>query len=410
MSYREEWRKYRLIDITDKIGDGLHGTPKYSKDGEYFFINGSNLVDGKIQISEKTKRVDRKQFEKHKKELSDKTIFLSINGTIGNVALYNNEKCILGKSAAYFNISNEFSRDFIKYLFLNNDFQNYIKQNATGTTIKNVGLSLLRDYEFYAPENSEKRTRIASILSAFDEKIELNRQMNATLEAMAQAMFREWFIDFEFPNENGEKYKSSGGKMVDSELGEIPKGWEVKSLDKIADYLNGVAAQKYPPKDGKDNLPVIKIRELRQGVTQASNKANTEIPEKYIIRNGDVLFAWSGSLMVDFWTGGRGILNQHLFKVTSNEYPKWFYFYWTEYHLNEFIRIAESKATTMGHIKRKHLTEAKVVVPDNKNLAIFNKSFENLVSKIISNREENQELSQLRDLLLPKLMSGELKV
>lgn len=254
------------------------------------------------------------------------------------------------------------------------------------------------------------QNEIVELVASLDDKIELNNKINQELENLAQTLFKHWFIDFEFPNESGDPYKSSGGEMVDSELGEIPKGWEVKSLDEIADYLNGLALQKFPAQEGEDYLPVIKIRELRQGITQASDKASTEVPDKYIIQNGDVLFAWSGSLMIDFWTNGIGALNQHLFKVTSENYPKWFYFYWTKFHLDEFIKIAESKATTMGHIQRKHLTEAKVSVPNSKHLNQFNDNFENIVNAIISNREENQELTSLRDTLLPKLISGELEV
>jgi len=226
-----------------------------------------------------------------------------------------------------------------------------------GSAVPSLTTEVLNDVLVSVPD-IDTQTAIAEILSSLDDKIELNNKINQELENLAQILFKQWFIDFEFPNENGEPYKSLGGKMVDSELGEIPKGWEVKSLDEIADYLNGLALQKFPAQNEKDYLPVIKIRELRQGITQASDKASTDIPEKYIIQNGDVLFAWSGSPMIDFWTNGEGALNQHLFKVTSEVYPKWFYFYWTKFHLDEFIKIAESKATTMGHIQRKHLTEA----------------------------------------------------
>lgn len=306
-------------------------------------------------------------------------------------------------------IDKDFNIDFIYWLLRTREYQHFIVSSATGTTVKHTSPTRICEYEFKAPDY-ETQTAIAEILSSLDDKIELNNKINQELENLAQTLFKQWFIDFEFPNENGEPYKSSGGEMVDSELGEIPKGWEVKSLDEIADYLNGLALQKFPSQEGEDYLPVIKIRELRQGITQASDKASTEVPDKYIIQNGDVLFAWSGSLMIDFWTNGEGALNQHLFKVTSENYPKWFYFYWTKFHLDEFIKIAESKATTMGHIQRKHLTEAKVTVPNSNHLNQFNDNFENIVESIISNREENQELTNLRDTLLPKLISGELEV
>jgi len=182
-----------LNQVTSKIGDGLHGTPVYDETGEYYFINGSNLVDGKIDMTSNTKRVSEEEYNKYKKELSDRTILLGINGTIGNVALYNNEKCVLSKSAAYLNTIDNFDKGFLKYILLNDHFQKYIKTKATGTTIKNVGLALLREYEFWAPESLETQRSIASILSSLDDKIGLNLQMNKTLEAIAQALFKEWF-------------------------------------------------------------------------------------------------------------------------------------------------------------------------------------------------------------------------
>jgi type I restriction enzyme S subunit len=245
----------------------------------------------------------------------------------------------------------------------------------------------------------------------FCDKIELNNQINQNLEALAQALFKQWFVDFEFPNENGEPYKSSGGDMIDSELGEIPEGWEVKSLDEIAEYLNGIALQKFRPINETDPfLPVIKIRELRQGYADGEEKASIEIDKKYIILDGDILFSWSGSLLVDFWTGGKGALNQHLFKVTSQTYPKWFIFLWTKFHLLEFQKIAESKATTMGHIQRKHLSDAKVLVPSNSLLKKFTETFDCIIEELISSRLESRKLMNLRDTLLPKLISGELEV
>jgi type I restriction enzyme S subunit len=278
---------------------------------------------------------------------------------------------------------------------------------AVGGAQQNLNAAMIKDLPISAP-SLPTQTAIAEILSSLDDKIELNNKINQELENLAQTLFNRWFIDFEFPDENGEPYKSSGGEMVDSELGEIPKGWVLDSLDKIADFLNGLALQKFPAASDFDFLPVIKIRELRQKDTTNSDKASSAIPAKYIIHNGDVLFSWSGTLMVDFWTNGKGALNQHLFKVTSNQFPKWFYYLWTKHHLSEFIKIAESKATTMGHIQRQHLSDAKVVIPNEINN--FSVIIEPFITKIINNRIESFELIQLRDSLLPKLISGELEV
>lgn len=131
--------------------------------------------------------------------------------------------------------------------------------------------------------------------------------------------------------------------MRSTSLGEIPKDWRVEGLDSIADFLNGLALQKYPPENQKEFLPVIKIRELKSGITNNTDKANKDIPSQYIIENGDVIFSWSGTLEVVIWCFGKGALNQHLFKVTSNKYPKWFYYQWTLHHLSNFQAIATVK-------------------------------------------------------------------
>lgn len=253
--------------------------------------------------------------------------------------------------------------------------------------------------------------KISKVLSTLDSKIELNHQIISNLEQLAQTLFKRWFIDFEFPNEHGEPYRSSSGKMVESELGMIPEGWEVKSLDTIANYQNGLAMQKYRPVNENDSLPVLKIRELNQGfVDSNSDRCSKDIKESVKVYDGDVIFSWSGTLLVKLWFGGNAGLNQHLFKVTSDKYPKWFYYYWTKQHLNWFISIASDKATTMGHIKRSHLSEAKVVVPPQHQLKEFNRLFEPILDKLIQTGIEIRKLSNLRDSLLPKLLSGEIEL
>ena len=248
----------------------------------------------------------------------------------------------------------------------------------------------------------EVQRSIASILSSLDRKIELNNKINADLEEMAQAIFKNWFVDFE-------PFKD--GKFVDSELGMIPEGWKVGRLTEIASYMNGLAMQKFPPENNEDSLPVLKIKELGQGFCGTdSDRCSCNIKDECKIHNGDVIFSWSGTLLVDVWCGGDCGLNQHLFKVTSKDYPKWFYYYWTKHHLQEFIHIAKDKAVTMGHIKRGHLEEALVAIPDNDSMEKAHELFEPILSKMISLRLENSRLSLLRDTLLPRLMSGELEV
>jgi type I restriction enzyme S subunit len=223
------------------------------------------------------------------------------------------------------------------------------------------------------------------------------------LEQQAQALFKSWFVDFE-PFKNGE--------FVESELGMIPKGWIIKSLSEIADYVNGLAMQKYRPEDGEIGLPVLKIKELGQGGFDTNSEycSHSKIGEKYIIKDGDIIFSWSGTLMVKIWCGGKCGLNQHLFNVVAKDYPNWYVYQWTRHHLDNFIRIAKDKAVTMGHIKRGELDKAKVLIPDNSLLKIISDIMKPLHLQMVSNELESRRLAELRDTLLPKLMSGELKV
>ena len=276
----------------------------------------------------------------------------------------------------------------------------------------------------FVPGLQEQRS-IAHILGTLDDKIELNRKQNETLEAMARALFKAWFVDFEpvrakmegrwqrgqsLPGLPAHLYDLFPDRLVESELGEIPEGWEMRSLDSIANYLNGLALQKFPPESETEFLPVIKIAQLRAGNTNGADKASQQIKPEYVVVDGDVLFSWSGSLEVEVWNGGRGALNQHLFKVTSNEVPKWFYFFATRQHLSDFRAIAAGKATTMGHIQRKHLTDARIAVAPPESMTKFDAVIASQFDQLVSNAQQSRSLAQLRDTLLPKLVSGELRV
>ena len=245
--------------------------------------------------------------------------------------------------------------------------------------------------------------RIADFLSRIDDKIEYNRRINENLEQQAQALFKSWFVDFE-------PFKDQ--PFVESELGMIPQGWRVESLSSIADYVNGLAMQKYRPEDGEEGLPVLKIKELGQGNIDDSSElcSPSVIGEKYIINDGDIIFSWSGTLMVKVWCGGKCGLNQHLFVVNPKDYPKWLVYHWTKYHLDNFIRIAKDKAVTMGHIKRGELDKAKTIIPDKENMQKIDALIKPIFEQIIANELESRRLAELRDTLLPRLMSGELKV
>ena len=277
---------------------------------------------------------------------------------------------------------------YLYYLLSQQKFFDYVMSGAKGCKMPRGDKSQIMQWQISLPPLAEQK-RIADILSAIDDKIELNRRINANLEQQAQALFDEYFIH-------------NIGKLGN---------YSTASLTEIAQFLNGLAMQKFRPKDGKDGIPVLKIKELGQGKCDASSDlCSSFIPKEYIINNGDIVFSWSGTLLVDIWCSGICGLNQHLFKVSPLNYPKWLIYFWTKYHLSNFIRIAQDKAVTMGHIKRGDLDAAKVIIPSAESLNELDKIMSPMLQSIISNRIENNNLSTLRDTLLPKLMSGEITV
>ena len=378
------------------------------------------------------------------------------------------------------------------YLKLNED---YVKSFANGSVTKTITKEAVRNLEIELPERS-MQDYIVKVYMDYVSKLTLNQKTNQTLEQMAQALFKSWFVDFDpvFDNllasvdfnldnletslpdelilkaqrrlatlnslENAAQYKASLSALAhelqaqlptkeapqatvsaaetpvkanlngnpkilvqhanthahfpnefehNEQLGWIPKGWEVKPLDEIAKYQNGLALQKFRPELGEESLPVLKIAQLRAGFTDGKELAKASIKQSCIVDDGDVVFSWSGSLLVDTWCGGKAALNQHLFKVTSEEFPKWFYYQYTLFHLKQFQKIAADKAVTMGHIKREHLSQAMCVIPKDESMMLGGK-ITSLIDQSIRVRIQNKTLTKLRDTLLPKLISGELQI
>ena len=282
----------------------------------------------------------------------------------------------------------------------------------TGTGVPSMTFSSYYNIEVWLPCVEEQR-RIASVLQVLDAKIELNRQINDNLEAMAKQLYDYWFVQFDFPNEEGKPYKSSGGAMVWNEKlkREIPKGWHCGTLLDIAEYTNGLACQKYRPTDEK-KLPVIKIKEMHDGLSVDTEWVKADIPDNVKVFDGDVLFSWSASLEVMLWAYGNGGLNQHIFKVTSkNGYPRSFYFYQLVHYIGVFKQMAEARKTTMGHITQNHLRQSTIVLPPDVDIA--NKLEEKLCpifDAIVKNSQEIMTLTKQRDELLPLLMNGQASV
>ena len=278
---------------------------------------------------------------------------------------------------------------FLSYYFLTNKHKAFmVSMCSHGTTMASLNQNILEQIDFPFMER-EYQDKITGSLEIIDEKIKVNQKINENLLQQAQAIFTQEFLVFD----------------------KVPDSWQEGSLLDIADYLNGIAMQKFRPKEGEQGLPVLKIKELRQGSCDANSElCSPSIKPEYIVHDGDVIFSWSGSLHVDLWCGGTCGLNQHLFKVTSSKYDKWFYYAWTNHHLDKFAAIAAGMATTMGHIKREELAKAEVLIPSKADYDRIGGLLAPLYDLVIANRIENRKLAALRDELLPQLMSGQIDV
>ena len=296
--------------------------------------------------------------------------------------------------------NNKVNSKYLYYLLSTDDFFDYNVKGSKGTKMPRGDKEHIMNYEFNLPSLKEQK-RIVDILTSLDDKIELNNQMNQTLEEIASLLYKRWFVDFEFPDDKGKPYKSSGGEMVDSELGMIPKGWEVKSLTEVAKFVNGLAMQKFRPQINEESLPVLKIKELiSNSVSKSTERCKKNIKDEVKVFDGDVIFSWSGTLTVKIWTGGNVGLNQHLYKVSSSIYPKWLYYLIVLYNLNNFKSIASDKATTMGHINRNHLEKTYFTIPQIK---IINKEYtymKTLIDKIIENKVSIKYLQETKEKLM----------
>lgn len=404
-----KWREVKLEDVVDTVSK----KHKFDKD-KIILINTSDVLEGKVLNHEYVQNENLKgQF---KKSFQKNDILYSEirpqNKRFAYIDFHSDDYVASTKLMVLRKKSEMITSKFLYQILKSDDLINELQAIAESRsgTFPQITYNELSRMKIKLPPLEEQKA-IAHILSTLDDKIEVNNQINKTIENMAQAIFKQWFVDFEFPNKDGEPYKSSGGEMVESELGMIPKGWEVKGLDEIAEFLNGLAMQKFRPTESEKAYPVLKIKELRQGRTdESSDLCSSNIDEKFIVRDGDIIFSWSGSLLVDIWCGGICGLNQHLFKVTSDKFDKWFIYQWNKYHLDRFDRIAKSKATTMGHIKRKDLSDSKVLVPSND---VYLKAVQHqkyLFEKIKFLKIEMKRLEEIRDSLLPKLMSGEIRI
>ena len=301
---------------------------------------------------------------------------------------------------------------FAYYLFLTHPVRTQISARSQQTKIRHTSPDKIADVKVYIPDLPDQLL-IAGILGSLDEKIEINRRKIAEIEALVKTIFDYWFVQFDFPDASGRPYRSSGGAMEwKNELKrEIPKGWGVGNLYDIASFENGLACQKHRPRKGEQALPVIKIREMHEGISADTEFVSVNIPEKNRIEDGDLLFSWSASLETMIWCGGKAGLNQHIFKVIpKGKYPLEYVYQQLSQYIINFVKMAEARKTTMGHITTDHLKQSQIILPDEAILSKFSDVTAPIASQRIVLQQEVRELIKQRDMLLPLLINGQVEV
>jgi len=419
------WKYDKLSNICSKIGDGLHGTPKYVINSDIYFINGNNLKNGWIEISKNTKCVSDKELASNYIPLDKNTLLLSINGTLGNMAFYRNEKVILGKSSAYLNFKTGINK-FYYYYFQLPSVQQYFFNVATGSTIKNLSLKSIQDFFVPVPEYHEWNS-IASILSSLDAKIELNNRINTELEEMAKALYDYWFVQFDFPDDRGLPYHSSGGRMVWNEelKREVPEGWEVKELatciSTIIDY-RGKTPKKLDDdwSDNVNDIIALSARHVKNGKLinlSSANRVSDDLYNKWMreeLREGDILLTSEAPCGEFFYVFGRNkyCLSQRLFAIRSdNVSVHHTYLYFELSRGNGLSQIlGKVSGSTVFGIRQDELRTVKILVPKHSAQSEFANIVQPIFRKIRNNDYQIEELSSLRDWLLPMLMNGQVRV
>lgn len=381
-------------------------------------VRVNNIRKGLIDTADMLRVESRIEDKFRRSRLRGGEVLLTLVGTLGEVAVVP-EKLRgwnVARAVGVIPVREDPGSLWVSICLRSAFIQRCIRAWATTTVQATFNLRDLVNLPIPIPPTTTRQA-IASVLGELDEKIELNRRMNETLDQMARALYKSWFVDFDPVHAKAEDRELNLPQPIadlfpdsfeDSELGEIPCGWQVRNLDEVANFLNGLALQKYPPK-GERSLPVIKIAQLRAGDSSKADRASADIKRDYVVQDGDILFSWSGSLECLLWAGGPGALNQHLFRVIPSSYPRWFCYLGVHQHIEEFRHIAAGKATTMGHIQRHHLSDAKLAVPSSKLLRAMDDVIQPIVESTWRRDAQSRTIAALRDTLLPKLLSGEIR-
>ncbi len=295
------------------------------------------------------------------------------------IAMYLEDAAIMSPAYPMFEVANQelLLPEYLMLWFMRSEFDREASFYAVGGVRGSLEWNDFCNMKLPVPPIEEQR-RIVAQYKALENRIRNNERLIARLEDTAQSIFRHRFVDSIDPNN-------------------LPNGWKMGCLTDCAEYLNGLACQKYESQNPED-LKVLKIRELSQGCCDSNSDRVKDIPSKFVINAGDVIFSWSATLMIKIWAGERCALNQHLFKVSSDTFPIWFYYFWTLSHIENWKRLISAKATSMGHIKREDLENAEIIIPPN--------SMIREVDSIISPIQKYQLQLNLEDNILRRILSN----
>ena len=404
----EEWKEYKLGDLCTELSDGLHKAPKFVNGGDYIFVNAKNISNGFVVDNDPTKKSDYEEYLKYSSPLNETTVLYSIDGTIGNIALYRGEKCILGKGACYMNPNPALlDRMYLYYELQAPHFKLYIDKMSTGSTIKHISLKTMRNYEMKVP-SIKTQQQLVSILKSLDDKIEVNRRINENLEQQAQALFKSWFVDFE-------PFRDQ--PFVESELGMIPQGWRVQEAQEVFSINIG----KTPPRkesewfseSNEDNV-WVSIADMGSCGTFISDSSEYLTDEA--VNRFNIQLVEKNSILLSFkLTVGRVAIADT--KLTTNEaiarfilpekfYREFLYLYLKQYKYGN-LGSTSSIATA---VNSKTIKGMKLLIPNAEVIESFSKNTRPLFEQIRTIQQESRRLAESRDTLLPKLMSGELNV
>lgn len=334
-----------------------------------------------------------------------------VGSNLGEVGVFYHEyDCHMASNIAKVELIDDyFDLEYLKYYLQSDIGQAYLFQAKQGSAQPNITMEAIRNTQVLDIDINKQR-KIAAVLKSIDDKYRNNEQICDELLATIKQIYDFWFVQFEFPNEQGKPYKSSGGEMIWNEevKRDIPQGWSVGCLYDVADFINGLACQKYRPLKENEKLPVVKITEMHEGITENTEYVRADIPEKNIIDDGDIIFSWSATLEAMIWCGGKAGLNQHIFKVQPKHHNKYFVYMQLSSYIINFVKMAEARKTTMGHITSDHIKQSRIAIPSVEMADVFGEKVECLFSKIIECNEENRQLVALRKYIMPLLMNGQL--